>query len=191
MESADDALGTGPQNTDILSYMLANASTWFGFQSSGLPLAGQEADVKIWMDWPGFKNGTTNVPAVLTSDIPQTTTGTNDTYGNPIEAYKFKTVQVPANSTRGNVYYIVIAPTTQLGGNVYSSVEINYNNQPTNLLSTSTDTNVILLNITYTGSNWAKKTYKIFTNNFGRGYNVGVTKEYDPTNNYFRGGNLG
>jgi hypothetical protein len=192
MESSDDAVDAGSESTDILTYMLANASGWFGFQTSGLPTSADVADVLIWMDWPGFKNGTVNVPAVITSDVPQTTTGTNDSYGNPIEAYKFKTIQVPGGSATGNVYYIILTPRELVSGGTkkYSQIGINYNNAPTSLVNTNTDTTTRGFNVTYGGSNWVNTTYFISTNGLGNGFNNGAAGVPDLTNNYFRGGTL-
>jgi hypothetical protein len=192
MESSDDAVDAGSESTDILTYMLANASGWFGFQTSGLPTSADVADVLIWMDWPGFKNGTVNVPAVITSDIPQTTTGTNDSYGNPIEAYKFKTIEVPGGSATGNVYYVILTPRELVSGGTkkYSQIGINYNNAPTSLVNTNTDTTTRGFNVNYGGSNWVNTTYFISTNSAGNGFNNGVAGVPDLTNNYFRGGTL-
>ena len=191
MESGDDALGTGPADTDILTYMLAGATNfWYGFQSSGLPtFPAQLSDFLYWMDWPGFYTGTTNVPPVIKQTIPQVGGGT-DAYGNSIEAYKFLTTQINANTTTGNIYYVVLAPLTMTNNQVYSNIGINYNNAPLSLITTTTDSGLRAQNITYSGSNWINSTYRVYSQSPNNGFNVGVAGVTDSTNNYFRGGTL-
>ena len=192
MESSDDVLGIGPESTDLATYMLANATGWFGFQLTGLPTSSDVADVLIWMDWPGFKYGTTNVPPVITAPVPQTTTGTNDAYGNPIQAYKFTTMQVPAGSTTGNIYYVILTPRELVNGGTqrYSQIGINYNGTATSLVSTNTDSGTRNLNLVYGGLNWSNTTYFISSNASGNGFNSGIPGAIDSTDNYFRAQSL-
>jgi hypothetical protein len=190
MESGDDALFSGPANTDIGTYMLANASSWFGFQTSGAPSFPADInDFLIWMDWPGFTGGTTNVPAVIKATIPQSGGGT-DSYGNTIEAYKFLTTEIPANSTTGNVWYVVLAPLSMTNNQVYQTIGINYANAPTSLSNITTDSGIRGSNVVYTGSNWINTTYRVYTQSQNNGFNVGAAGVTDTTNNYFRGGTL-
>jgi hypothetical protein len=189
MESTDDVLFAGNPNTDLGSYMIANATSWYGFWTSGV--AGINAtDLLIYMDWPGFKNGTTNVPAVIEIEIPQTTGGF-DSYGNSIEAYKFFTTEVTANTTTGNVWYSIFAPPIKTNNKVYSSIGINYANAPTTLVNTSTEPTVYVYNIGYPGINWINGAYRVYTQSaVGNGFNTGSVGVTDATNNYFRGGTL-
>jgi hypothetical protein len=189
MESTDDVLFAGNPNTDLGSYMIANATSWYGFWTSGI--AGINAtDLLIYMDWPGFKNGTTNVPAVIEIEIPQTSGGF-DSYGNSIEAYKFFTTEVAANTTTGNVWYSIFAPPIKTNNKVYSSIGINYANAPTTLVNTSTEPTVYVYNIGYPGINWINGAYRVYTQSaVGNGFNTGSAGVIDSTNNYFRGGTL-
>jgi hypothetical protein len=189
MESTDDVLFAGNPNTDLGSYMIANATSWYGFWTSGV--AGINAtDLLIYMDWPGFKNGTTNVPAVIEIEIPQTSGGF-DSYGNSIEAYKFFTTEVTANTTTGNVWYSIFAPPIKTNNKVYSSIGINYANAPTTLVNTSTEPTVYVYNIGYSGINWINGAYRVYTQSaVGNGFNTGSAGVIDSTNNYFRGGTL-
>jgi hypothetical protein len=194
MESDGDATGGGTESDDILLYMLANGTgNWYGFQSSGLPDltdANQLSDLLTWMDWPGFVTGTTNVPPAILTTIPQTTTGTNDSFGNPIEAYKFVTTEIPAGTTTGNIYYAILAPTLMTNSQVYSQIGINYNNAPLSLVNTSTDSGLRGTNVVYTGSNWPNTTYRVYSNSPGNNFNLGAPGVTDNTNNYFRGSTL-
>ena len=195
MESSDDADNpAGSPSTDILAYMIATGATqWFGFQNSGLPnfaIPAQVADFLLWMDWPGFVNGTSNnTNGTITAGIPQSSGGV-DTYGNVIDAYTFYTTEIPAGTVTGNIYYVILAPTSMTNGQVYSQIGIDYFNSPQNLQSVFTEPSVRGTNISYTGSNWYNTTYRVYTQSPNNGFNFGVAGVTDSTNNYFRGSTL-
>jgi len=197
MESSDDVLFTGPDETDLGSYMKNNGATnWFGYQMSGVPSFGNPAtsaqtmsDYILWMDWPGFVNGTSNVPPVITQMVPQTGSGT-DSFGNSIEAFKFVTTEISGNTTTGNVYYIVMAPLSKTNNQLYETIGINYNDSPNALLNTYTESIIRNTNIIYSGANWGNTTYRIYTQSAGNGFNVGISGVNDNSNNFFRGGLL-
>jgi hypothetical protein len=197
MESSDDVLFTGPDDTDLGSYMINNgAINWFGYQMSGIPSFANPAtsaqtmsDYILWMDWPGFVYGTSNVPPVITQMVPQTNGGT-DSFGNSIEAYKFVTTEISGNTTTGNIYYIVMGPLSKTNNQVYQTIGINYNDSPNALLNTYTENIVRNANIIYSGVNWGNTTYRIYTQSAGNGFNVGISGVGDNSNNFFRGGLL-
>lgn len=188
MESDDDATFAGNEFNDIGIYMTTYASQWFGFQTSGL-VDINASDLAIYMDWPGFITGTTNIPATVTSTVPQTGGGT-DSFGNSIEAYKFLTAEISGGSTTGNIWYSVFVPPTATNNQIYQTIGINYANAPLALVNTNTEPTVYVINVTYTGSNWTNGTYKVYTASAGNGSNVGASGVVDLTNNYFRGGTL-
>ena len=192
MESGDDATGTGNVNNDIAVYMTTYGSgNWNGFQSSGLPTftdPNQINDFKIWMDWPGFKTGTTNnLNGTIKVTIPQTSGGV-DSFGNAIEAYKFLTTEVPLNTVRGNIWYAVLAPLSMTNNQTYDKVGISYVGNTAAVPLTNTDLDTRAQNIVYSGLNFVNTTYRIYTNSSN--WNVGAPGVFDTTNNYFRGGTL-
>jgi hypothetical protein len=188
MESGDDAQFSGPDDTDIGSYMLTNASAWYGFTPGTFGI--NAADLAVYMDWPGFVTGTTSQPGVIQIDVPQTSGG-NDDFGNPIEQYKFETTEVTGGTISGSIVYSVWVPSSLINSQVYSTVGINYNNAPNSLVNTSTDGSIYVYDVIYTGPNWFNTTYKVFTNAApGGGWINGSAFTVDNTNNYFRGGTL-
>lgn len=194
IETSDDAVNpAGDPNTDILAYMVAGATDWFGFQTSGLPNLSnfnQLVDFLYWMDWPGFVSGTTNnTNGTITATIPQSSGGL-DTYGNAIEAYTFTTTEVPASTVTGNAYYVVLAPTSMTNSQVYTQIGINYSNSPNSLVSFNTEPTVYAYNVVYAGSNWNNTTYRVYTQSPNNGFNNGVNGVLDTNNNYFRGSTL-
>jgi hypothetical protein len=192
MESADDSLFVGPENTDIGTWMINNGATqWFGFNASGIALINAN-DLQIWMAWPGFLTGTTNnTNGTLTATVPQSNGGTDD-YGNLIEQYIFETIEVPAGTVRGNIYYSVLVPLNVInsGTQKYSQIGINYGNPPSALDNTNADLSVSSINVVYTGSTFYNTTYRVYTNSPGNNFNVGVTGQFNSTENYFRGATL-
>jgi len=194
MESGDDTLYNefAPINTNLTMYMLSNGCDWLGFHVSDMPDLtdpNQLDDFLIWMDWPGFVTGTTNVPPVIKVPVPQTSGGL-DSYNNPIEAYKFVTTEVTGGTTTGNVQYVVLAPLSLTNNQLYYSVGINYNNSSAILTDTLTDLTRASVNIVYTGTNWANTTYRTYTQSPSNGFDNGYPGVTDMTNNYFRGGTL-
>jgi hypothetical protein len=188
MESSDDAVFGGDPNTDIGDYMLANATSWYGFWNSGI-VEINAADLAIYMDWPGFVNGTSNVPRAIEIIIPQTSGGV-DSFGNTIEAYKFLTTQVNSGNI-GDVWYSIFAPISQTNNQTYNTIGFNYAGSPLTLSYTSTNPSTYLENIVYTGSNWSLSTYKAYSQSApGGGMNQGTIGVTDSTNNYFKGGTL-
>lgn len=190
MESGDDAVFGGDPNTDIADYMVANAvNGWYGFWTSGV-VGINATDLGIYMDWPGFLTGTTNIPPAIEITVPQSSGGV-DAYGNNIEAYKFLTTQVDANSTRGDVWYSVFVPPSKTNNKTYQSVGVNYANAPTTLTNVSTEPTVYVYNVAYSGGNYVTASYKVYTQSgANNGFNNGSAGVFDPTNNYFRGGTL-
>jgi hypothetical protein len=190
MESADDSVFGSNPNTDILRYMFnTGASSWYGFQGGSGVNGTNVADLKIYMDWPGFVNGTANVPPVIKVPVPQVTGG-SDSQGNPIDAFVFETAEIIANTTTGNVWYSIWVPHSLLDSSslVYGDVQFNFAGAPNSLSPLTTDSTLRRFDITYTGSNWPNGTYRVFSSNGG--WNQGASGVVDTTANYIRGGSL-
>lgn len=193
MESSDDVLGVGPANTDLATYMsLQGSGAWNFFHASGPPNLSNPnelSDFLIYLDWPGFYTGTTNVPPVIKAVVPQTSGGI-DSYGNSIEAYRFITAQVTGGTTTGNIQYVVLVPLSLTNNQIYSSIGINFNNSPTSLIYTLTDYDLNSVNVTYTGSKWGNSVYRVYSQSPSNGFDFGTENVTDTINNFFRGGNL-
>lgn len=193
MESTDDLVYGSNPDTSITRYMeLYGSGAWNNFRASDIPNLGDSAqlsDFLIYLDWPGFVTGSTNVPPTIRTPIPQASGGI-DTFGNAIQAYTFVTTQVTGNTTTGSIQYFILAPLSLTNNQIYSNVGINYNNSPLTLTYTLTDTGLDSVNLTYTGSNWPNTTYRVYSQSPDNGFTNGNPGVTDPTNNYFRGGTL-
>jgi hypothetical protein len=193
IESSQDALDPfGDPNTDLLAYMLSNGATnWFGFQTSGIPnLTTDLSDLLLWMDWPGFVNGTVNnTNGTLEAIIPQTSGGL-DSFGNVIDAYNFVTTEIPANTVTGQAWYVVLAPLSQTNNQVYNTIAISYNDAPQSLITYNTESSIRTVNVNYTGTNWFNTVYRLYTSSQNNGFTDGQQGVLDTTNNFFKGGTL-
>jgi len=142
------------------------------------------------MDWPGHVTGTTNnLNGTILGNVSQTSGGF-DSFGNAIVAYTFETIEVPANTVTGDIWYSIWVPHSLLDNSskVYSTIQVNFNGSPTSLTSLTTDSTLRSIDVVYTGTNWPNTTYRVFSNNGG--YNQGSSGVLDTTENYFRGGSL-
>tara|TARA_R110000803_G_scaffold183581_1_gene245932 strand:+ start:340 stop:855 length:516 start_codon:yes stop_codon:yes gene_type:complete len=165
------------------------ATSWFGFKAGSGVNGVNVSDLTLYMDWPGFVSGTTNVPAVIQSTVPQVAGGT-DAFGNLITAFTFKTTIVSGGTTTGNVWYSIWVPHSLLNNStqVYADIGFNFNGNSTNFNVLTTDTTLRSYDIVYTGANWPNTTYRVFSNNGG--YNQGSSGVVDTTDNFIRGGSL-
>ena len=191
MESADDSQFASNPDTDILRYMADNgATTWYGFQGGTGVNGANASQLELYMDWPGHVTGTTNnLNGTILGNVSQTSGGF-DSFGNAIVAYTFETIEVPANTVTGDIWYSIWVPHSLLDNSskVYSTIQVNFNGSPTSLTSLTTDSTLRSIDVVYTGTNWPNTTYRVFSNNGG--YNQGSSGVLDTTENYFRGGSL-
>lgn len=78
-------------------------------------------DVLNYMDLKYFYNG--QLPAVITSDIPQTSGGV-DSYGNPIKAYNFKTIKINKSQINDMAWVTVFIPVEAMKSDTYKQTKI-------------------------------------------------------------------
>ena len=197
MEASSDAVFGGDQNIDIGDWMVNNGTgNWYGYITSGEPDlsdANQLADFKTWMDWPGFTTGTTNAPAVITSVVSQTATGT-DSYGNNNGQYIFQTLEIPSGSFTTNdiVWFVFVVPHSELANStkLYTSIGYDFSSTPSNAVSQKTLATSLSknYNVVYGSSNWDNTTYRVHGNTGTLQRTISVA---DQSNDfYFRGGDL-
>jgi hypothetical protein len=125
-------------------------------------------------------------PSIQVADV-STVSGGNDSFGNPIVAYKFQTEQVLSSTVPSAevAWYTWIVPTGATNNQIYSDIEIGTN--PNVLTPFSMNTVFSNLIVNYSGGiNIPAGVYRVYTTKPGNGSNI----TNNGNNYYFRGGNL-
>jgi hypothetical protein len=137
--------------------------------------------MNAYMSYSGW--GTFN-PAIITANVPQTSGG-NDSFGQPIEAYKFVTTEIPVGTFSATSWVTIFVPTGATNGQQYSTIS-----QGSGAGSMST----VTLPGTYTGliinfsgsSQIPAGVYKMYSSFSAGNFNLGTAN----LPQYFRGGTL-
>jgi hypothetical protein len=117
-------------------------------------------DILNYMDLKYFYNG--QLPAIVTSDIPQTTGGT-DSFGQPIKAYNFKTIRITKSQINDNAWVTVFIPVGAMNNDVVKQTKIlSYG---TGLATRTINTNSTIYGHTldYNGNKLPKGRYRVYT----------------------------
>jgi hypothetical protein len=167
------------------TYMSAQGSAFRGMNitSPSTVQATFDAQMNAYISYSGWG---VSEPAILTAPI-STTSGGNDTQGNPITAYKFQTTVVPAATVPPAevAWYTWMVATGSTNGQRYSTIKNGNANPP----ATETVVNVAYnsLIVTYTGStNIPAGVYRVYTSKPAAGLNI----TNSGNNWYFQGGTL-
>ena len=117
-------------------------------------------DLLNYMDLKYFYNG--QLPAVITSDIPQTTGGV-DSYGQPVRAYNFRTIRITKSQINDNAWVTVFIPVTAMNNDGVRQLRIlSYGD---GLKTTTINTNSTIHDYTldYNGNRLPKGRYRVYT----------------------------
>lgn len=172
--------------TNIGQWMYDQGTNFFGFTNSSQPTQSQvdfNIEMNTYVDFSGWTSGL--FPSIINQDVPQTSGG-NDSYGNPITAYNFKTTKVNANTTpSGFSWYTWLIPTGRTNG-LYQT-QIGYSTTgPTILTIVNTEPTIYSYYLNYTGNTIPKTVYRVYTtfpdSNFNLLNNVDI---------YFKGNTVG
>ena len=173
------------------TWMANGGSTWRGY-NLGAPSTVQatfDAQMNRYISYSGWG---VSEPAIVTSPI-STTSGGNDAWSNPIVAYTFQTVKIPAGTLpvsnvptgNGQGWFIWMVSTGATNGQKYSTIKQGTANPPaTNVTMNSTYNNLV---VNYSGStNIPAGTYRVYSSYALGGFQL------TPGNNdeYFQGGTL-
>jgi hypothetical protein len=158
---------------DISNWMTSKGSTFLGF-GTNTPSTVQstfDAQMNAYISYTGWNGNYTSgkQPSIRTSPI-STTSGGNDSLGNPIVAYKFQTLEFPLGSFSKppgpNAYatfFNFFVPINALNGQDYSTINWNFLVTPLNA-SQATDPTYYNLLINYSGNtNLPAGTYRLYT----------------------------
>jgi hypothetical protein len=107
---------------NLSAWMTSQGSTWKGFNTvPTAPSSTQStfnSQMNAYMSYSGW--GTFN-PAVITTTVPQTNGGI-DSFGQPIEAYKFVTTEISPGTFSATSWVTIFVPTDATNGQRYSTI---------------------------------------------------------------------
>ena len=174
-------------NVEINSWMLSQSSPGLfrGF-ANGLALSTVQATFNTQMNnYISFSGWGGSFPSIQTA-YSQPTGGGTDDYGNVINAYLFKTIQVSAATVPGNAWYTFIIPTGSTNGQRISQIGFNNASDPNTLTTANMTAAIYNLTVTNTGSTIPVGVYRVYTT-----YTNATFRFNGATNDiYFKGNTL-
>jgi hypothetical protein len=173
------------QNVNFNGWMASQGSTFRGFFNNGATTANAitfSQQMNAYLNYSGWGG---NSPAIITGTISPTSGG-NDAYGNPINAYLFQTTQVPAGTTPSNAWYTWYVSTGATNGQIMSQIGTNNANNPNALTARNLNSTYYNLTINYTGGTIPPGTYRVYTTYSGTDFRINAS----VNNIYFKGNTL-
>ena len=164
--------------------MFNAGAAFYGFTNGSGPT--RSSDVTFYMDYFNQNSGEGDVPAIYTSNVPQSTGG-SDSFGNPIVQYKFETLEIPTGTVFGTAWYTFMIADQSIGGqgtsNRQTEIEVSFGAGSSNLSPKVTTTayfNYVVTNPT----GYNPGTYRMYTTFTDQSFRLDNT----TTTIYFKGG---
>lgn len=171
--------------TDIGQYLydLDNSRTFFGFTNSSIPDTSNPAQFETDMiDYVAFSGWTAGTfPTIGISTVPLSSGGV-DSFGNAVEAYNFKTFEIPVNSVGSSAWYTWIIPITATNGMIQTKIDYNADGNANSFTTVITDTSINAQTFTYSGYVIPPGTYRVYTTFADLAFFIN-----DTDNIYFKG----
>jgi len=149
-------------NVQFNSWMSSGGSLFRGF-SNGI---GPSISATTFNDqlnrYLSFSGWGVNAPQIRTAKISQNSGGF-DEYGNLIQAYLFKTHEVPAYTTTGYSWYTWVIPNMNTNRNLVSNIGVNEYSDPTALVPVNMNMLYASLTVEYSGFTIPQDYYHIYT----------------------------
>ena len=169
-------------STSIGQWMYDNGQTFYGFTNSSAPTTNQSifnTQLNVYVDFSGWTSGL--FPSIINQDVPQTTGG-NDSFGNAIVAYNFKTTQVSANTVSGKAWFTWMIPTGMTNGLYQKKIDYSTSSPSMPPTTVNTEPTIYSYYFTYTGSTIPQTTYRVYTTYPSTNFNLLNTSSI-----YFKG----
>lgn len=171
-------------NSEIGGYMYDNSSDFVGFTNASQPSLSSatfNTEMNLYVDYSGWTNG--SFPAVQSSLIPQSSGGL-DSFGQPLVAYNFETIQVPSSVYSGEAWYTWIIPVA--GTNFQKQTQITFSTVSASAGSPVTmEPTHYQHTFTYSGSTIPAGVYRVYTT-----YPDPTFQQTNTGNIYFRGNTI-
>jgi hypothetical protein len=171
-------------NTQFNGWLQSRSSAFRGFANGIAPSINQNVFSNQLNSYLSFSGWGGNAPSVRSSTISRTSGGV-DSYGNLIQAYLFKTHEVPADLVSGYSWFTWVIPTTATNNEVITNIGVNDYGDPNSLTPVGVNSVYSNMNVQYTGSTIPQGTYKVYTT-----FNNTNFRLLNNNNIYFKGNSL-
>jgi len=173
-------------STSIGQWMADNSHIFYGFTNGTAPSPNQNKfniQLNTYVDFSGWTSGL--FPSIINQDVPQTTGG-NDSFGNAIVAYNFKTTQVSANTVSGKAWFTWMIPTGMTNGLYQKKIDYSTSSPSMPPTTVNTEPTIYSYYFTYTGNTIPQTTYRVYTTYPSTNFNLLNTSDI-----YFKGNTVG
>lgn len=147
-------------NADFSNWM--SGSLFRGFSNGIGPSVSATTFNEQLNRYISFSGWGITAPQIRTAKISQNSGGF-DEYGNLIQAYLFKTHEVPAYTTTGYSWYTWVIPSLNTNRNLVSNIGVNEYSDPTALVPVNMNMLYASLTIEYSGFTIPQDFYHIYT----------------------------
>ena len=173
------------QNLNFNGWMASQGSAFRGFWNGGATTANQVTFSQQFNAYLNYSGWGGNSPAIITGTISPTSGG-NDAYGNPINAYLFQTTQVAAGTTPSNAWYTWYVSTGATNGQIMTQIGTNTAGNPNSLTARNLTSGYYNLTVNYTGGTIPPGTYRVYTTYGLTDFRINAS----ANNVYFKGNTL-
>jgi hypothetical protein len=150
------------QTANFNGWMASQGSAWRGFYINGATTANPvtfDQQFNAYLNYSGWGG---NSPAIITGTISQTSGG-NDAFGNPINAYLFQTTEVSGGTTPSSAWYTWYVSTGATNGQIMSQIGTNTAGNPNSLTARNMNSGYYNNIVNYTGSTIPQGVYRVYT----------------------------
>lgn len=149
-------------NTEFNEWMYSGGSSFRGFSNGIAPSTTQNTFNNQMNRYISYSGWNVNAPQIRTSQI-STTSGGVDSFGNSIQAYLFKTHEVPANTVDGYAWFTWVIATGYTNGLKVGNIGVNDSGNPNSLTPVLMNNTYYDMVVGYTGSTIPPNYYRVYT----------------------------
>jgi hypothetical protein len=171
-------------NTQFNGWMQSRSSSFRGFSNGIAPSINQITYSQQLNSYLSFSGWGGNAPSVRSSNISRTSGGV-DSYGNLIQAYLFKTHEVPADLVSGYSWFTWVISTNGTNNDVITNIGVNDYGDPNSLTPVGVNSVYSNMTVQYTGSTIPQGNYRVYTT-----FNNTNFRLLNTNNIYFKGNSL-
>jgi hypothetical protein len=148
-------------STKLGSYMYNKGFSFLGFSNDTSPTKNQisfDVEMNNYLDYSGWTNN-----ELLSISIPVANSSNGfDGFNNPKSIYNFLTVILSASTIKGESWFSIIIPTGLTNG--FFQKEVGVSDTSANYFTgVKTDSTIYSYTFTYTGYNFNRTTYRLYT----------------------------